>query len=77
MNLSHSSENFSDIIHEGGCPAIVQLAMGAYYRKLPNGLTQQIEPSSMTLDEVHEVIDLFVNAAVRAEKAGFDGVQIH
>ena len=65
------------IIHEGGCPAIIQLAMGAYYRKLPNGLVQQTEPSSMTQDEIREVIDMFVQAAVRAEKAGFDGVQIH
>ena len=31
----------------------------------------------MTEAEIHEVIDLFVSAAVRAEKAGFDGVQIH
>ena len=31
----------------------------------------------MTPDEIHEVIDLFVQAAVRAQKAGFDGVQIH
>ena len=70
-------KKLADIIHSGGCPAIVQLAMGAYYRKLPNGLTQQAEPDKMTLDEIHEVIDLFVNAAIRAEKAGFDGVQIH
>ena len=67
----------ADIIHSGGCPAIVQLAMGAYYRHLPNGLTQQVEPDKMTTDEIHEVIDLFVQAAVRAQKAGFDGVQIH
>ena len=31
----------------------------------------------MTVEEIHEVKDAFVNAAVRAEKAGFDGVQIH
>lgn len=67
----------ADIIHAGGCPAIVQLAMGAYYRQLPNGLTQQAEPDSMTTAEIHEVIGLFVDAAVRAQKAGFDGVQIH
>ena len=67
----------ADIIHSGGCSAIVQLAMSAYYRKLPNGLVQQVEPDSMTQKEIREVIDLFVNAAVRAQKAGFDGVQIH
>ena len=67
----------ADIIHSGGCPAIIQLAMGAYYRKLPNGLTQQTEPDNMTLDEIHEVRDMFIRAAVRAKSAGFDGVQIH
>ena len=36
------------IIHEGGCPAIIQLAMGAYYRKLPNGLVQQTEQIAHT-----------------------------
>ena len=57
------------IIHEGGCPAIIQLAMGAYYRKLPNGLVQQTEPTSMTQDEIHEVIDMFVQAAVISRSA--------
>ena len=67
----------AEIIHSGGAAAVVQLAMGAYYRKLPNGLTQQAEPDSMTEQEIHEVIEQFVSAAVRAEKAGLDGVQIH
>ena len=31
----------------------------------------------MTLDEIHEVRDMFIQAAVRAKSAGFDGVQIH
>ena len=70
-------KKLADVIHSGGCPAIVQLAMGAYYRKLPNGLTQQAEPDDMTEQEIHEVIDMFVRAAIRAKSAGFDGVQIH
>ena len=66
-----------DVIHSGGCPAVVQLAMGAFYRKLPNGIVEQVEVDDMTTDEVKQVINLFVQAALRANKAGFDGVQIH
>jgi len=32
---------------------------------------------AMTLDEVEEVIQAYIGAAVRCEKAGFDGVEIH
>ena len=31
----------------------------------------------LTLDEVHQLVEDFVAAAARAEKAGFDGVEIH
>ena len=31
----------------------------------------------MSLDDIEEVIESFVNAALRAKKAGFDGIQIH
>lgn len=34
-------------------------------------------PHEMTLEEVHEVIESFGDAAVRAKKAGFDAVEIH
>jgi len=32
---------------------------------------------ALELDEIHQLVDDFVAAAVRAERAGFDGVEIH
>lgn len=34
-------------------------------------------PHEMTTAEVYEMVDNFVQAAVRAKKAGFDGVEVH
>jgi 2,4-dienoyl-CoA reductase-like NADH-dependent reductase (Old Yellow Enzyme family)/thioredoxin reductase len=42
-------------------------------RSLVFGLT----PREMTLDEIHEIIAAFGDAAVRARKAGFDAVEVH
>lgn len=77
MRLSNDSlisqyRSLVDVIHSEHCPVITQLALGAYYR----GYTQ-VEPDDMTLDEVNLVIGQFVDSAVRADKCGFDGVQIH
>ena len=66
-----------EIIHREDCPVIAQLALGAYYRPVEGGRFMQVEPDDMTTEEIHLVINQFVDAAVRAEKAGFDGVQIH
>jgi 2,4-dienoyl-CoA reductase-like NADH-dependent reductase (Old Yellow Enzyme family) len=66
----------TDIIHAHGTPVITQLALGAYYREV-DGQYLQVEPDDMTTDEIQLVIRQFIDAAVRAEKAGFDGVQIH
>ena len=65
-----------DTIHPEDCPVITQLALGAYYRDV-QGNYKQVEADDMTTDEIQLVIQRFIDAAVRAKKAGFDGVQIH
>lgn len=69
-------KNLTDFIHAKGILVITQLALGAYYRKV-KGRFMQVEPDDMASDEIQLVIKQFTSAAVRAEKAGFDGVQIH
>ena len=69
-------KKLTDIIHSQKCPIIAQLALGGYYRK-KNGEFMNIEPTNMTEDEIHLVVKQFIDASVRAEKAGFDGIQIH
>ena len=69
-------KRLTDIIHAQGCPAIAQLALGACYRPTGNRY-MQVEPDDMTADEIRLVRDRFIDAAVRAKQAGFDGVQIH
>ena len=66
-----------DIIHAENVPVIAQLALGAYYRPLAAGNFLQVEPNDMTVEEIREVVQQFSRAALRAAKAGFDGVQIH
>ncbi len=67
----------AEIIHAQDCPVLPQIALGAFYRTLDGGSSRQVEPDHMTTAEIHLVRDQFVKAAVRAQKAGFDGVQIH
>ena len=69
-------KRLTDIIHAEGISVITQLALGAYYREV-KGRYMQVEPDDMTSEEIKLVIRLFTGAAIRAEKAGFDGVQIH
>ena len=69
-------KRLTDIIHAERIPVITQLALGAYYREI-KGRFMQVEPDDMTSDEIKFVIKHFIYAAIRAEKAGFDGVQIH
>lgn len=77
MRLSRDSliaqyRKLTDLVHRENCKIIAQLALGAFYRS-----GAQIEPDYMTANEIKTVIQQFVEAAKRAEKAGFDGVQIH
>jgi 2,4-dienoyl-CoA reductase (NADPH2) len=38
---------------------------------------KRLLPRELTIAEIEEIVDKFANAAVRAEKAGFDGVEVN
>ena len=64
------------LLHQEKCAALAQLALGAYYRPEAGGF-RQVEPDSMNVEEIRQVVGQFVDAARRASQADFDGMQIH
>lgn len=84
-----SHTRLTDIVHNEGGRIVCQLIHGG--RQVPEeasgvrGIapsavkdpTLQEIPREMTLDDIAGIKDCFVAAAVRAKKAGFDGVEIH
>ena len=79
----------TDAVHKNGAPVILQIAhCGRQTSSKAIGL-QKVAPSNvlhtfypdkakeLTESEIYGIIDDFVSASVRAEKAGFDGVQLH
>lgn len=80
----------TDRIRELGTPVILQIAhCGRQTRRAVTGegtvapspirdwLYNEEVPHELTDDEIQDIIDSFVSAAERAERAGFDGVQLH
>ena len=76
----------TDAIHEGGCLAFVQLnhagsngidePVSASDVNLPLRPKEQ-SPRPLTAEEIRKLEGMFAAAAVRAVKAGYDGVEIH
>ncbi len=77
-----------DIIHQGGAKCTIQLVHGG--RCAPRRFTgvQPLAPSDetpplterprgLTVDEIGGLVQAWVDAALRAKAAGFDGVMIH
>lgn len=67
-------------IKQHGALAIAQLHHGGL-RSLKNpkapSADEKLKAEAMTLDEVRVSRDCFIEAAKRAERAGFDGVELH
>ena len=74
------SRVFAQISHAGGmarpdCTGTEVVAPSAIQN--PGAPVQGIIPRPLSIREIHEVEDCFVEAACRAKEAGFDGVEIH
>lgn len=78
-------QKLSTIIKEYGSLALIQLHHAGM--RSPADLIQQkpVCPSeiekygtrALSLDEVHQLRDDFIQAAIRAQNAGYDGVEVH
>jgi len=74
----------AEVIKAEGRPACVQLHHAGYRspkRCVPEPVGPSDDPDSgargLTTAEVEQLIESFIAGAVRAEKAGFDGVELH
>jgi 2,4-dienoyl-CoA reductase-like NADH-dependent reductase (Old Yellow Enzyme family) len=79
-------KKLTNAVHAGGAPIIAQLHHGgpsAHPSISPSGVPvlsadqEIIVPRAMTLEEIEEMRERYVSAAIRAKAAGFDGVQPH
>ena len=75
------------VIHKHGCPTLLQfyhngpgshvpLAASPVMLKSDTDMHNQM-PRELTIPEIEELVNKFASAAVRAEKAGFDGIEIN
>jgi 2,4-dienoyl-CoA reductase-like NADH-dependent reductase (Old Yellow Enzyme family) len=78
----------AEYVHKAGSPVVMQLVHGGLFaipmltgQELLGPSVMQTPDSSigreMTKEEVKDTVEAFKNAAVRAQTAGFDGVQVH
>ena len=63
----------ADAIHLEGSNAIAQISHAGFEAKVENPLNV----NAMTSNDIAQVRESFIKAAIRTEKAGFDGVEIH
>jgi 2,4-dienoyl-CoA reductase (NADPH2) len=87
------SSKIAEAIHKHGCQAFMQLFHAGPQAFLREGqqtisasslteneiseLMAPMNPKELTIPEIEDLVDKFASAAVRAQKAGFDGVEIN
>lgn len=75
-------------VHKHGTPIVLQISHGGYFSSAKLTSKAPLAPSQvegfgksprkeMTTADIQEIVNAFGQAAHRAKKAGFDGVQIH
>lgn len=87
-HLIPQKAKIAEAIKDFGCVAVIQLSHGGREQSPATGLTPVAPspipcktlmrmPRELTKEEILEIEDAFAAAALRAKKAGFDGVEIH
>lgn len=87
-HLIPQKAKIAEAIKDFGCLAVIQLSHGGREQSPATGLepvapspipckTLMRVPRELTIEEILEIEDAFAQAALRAKKAGFDGVEIH
>ena len=63
-----------DLVHQG----LISIEQPVYSPSVDKGLlNKEIESKEMTKEDILRIQDYFVQGALRAKKAGFDGIEIH
>jgi 2,4-dienoyl-CoA reductase-like NADH-dependent reductase (Old Yellow Enzyme family) len=89
MEKVNSFSVITDMLHEHDCKAFLQIAhtgrqtLKSVTGSQPVGVSSvkstyfNETPQVLTTNEIYGIIDSFGNAALMAQKAGFDGIQLH
>lgn len=75
--LIESHRQLPDLVHEYDCTILPQIALGYYNRVGAATRETDIPVDLLTKEDIDRIREMFVDTACRAEKAGYDGVQIH
>lgn len=88
-DVIYEYRKLTDAVHAYGTPIVLQIAHCGRQTSSKAIGCQKVAPSDvmhtfypdkskeLTCAEIYELVESFVSAAVRAEKAGFDAVQLH
>lgn len=76
-------EELARVIHGEGALAFLQINHAGRYAFMTERIAPSpvqigdVMPREMTIHDIHDAIGWFAEAAVRAQRAGFDGVELH
>ena len=78
----HRLRELTDAVHEHGGKIVTQLNHAGYKSVVDRAGPSEYQAAdwkgrALTVDEIHDIVDAFGDAAQRSMDAGFDGVQIH